>query len=524
MNKVMVTFKRFRSLGLAGLCFTVCLLAAPAAQAQLVEATILTTNVDVAKRKLYVEMNYTPRACGQYQLRFKYKTLGDPAGKYALIKLDSVITNNTGTPKVGTYKLAPTVEGGVNITVLNLDNTAVGGYNLRFEVLTAAGAIDPAELPQVCMETYKLAYRSKRTGAGEKDEVFTSRDILPGCPYTGDDVVACRQRTGGAKNWEAFVQDPRDCNVYHVVQIGNKWWFAQNLNYQKDLAATQEAAAQNVRESAFFCPGRREGVGTVADEWAVVLPAVPNGRWSCEIYGALYTWNTARAIDGGTPGAVNTESTPTSTTTTSAIRGICPPGWFLPNDADWGIMLNNMDECKTPENSIDQLSPLPVTENCSHFATSNDAASASDIVQLSTTTPVANAVLNSYPLGKAAGRWSRAAMCENASPLYCDNAALNATMTPPAYGTRWAQTEESGADIFGFKVLPAGYRFSDNTTNGKFYGRGEFAIFLSSTRWSDSEQSPVLRMVKYNESGVRRGYVPATTAGTYNAYSVRCLR
>jgi uncharacterized protein (TIGR02145 family) len=57
------------------------------------------------------------------------------------------------------------------------------------------------------------------------------------CPYQGSDLYIdathlCQQRTSGAQNWEAWIKDTRDNELYRIVLMpDNKWWLAQNLKY-----------------------------------------------------------------------------------------------------------------------------------------------------------------------------------------------------------------------------------------------------------------------------------------------------
>ncbi|MDR3132704.1 MAG: hypothetical protein LBU42_01605 [Prevotellaceae bacterium] len=69
---------------------------------------------------------------------------------------------------------------------------------------------------------------------------LTDRTGCPGivfCPYPGDDLFIdathlCRQRTSGQQNWEAWIRDRRDNELYRIVQMPDgKWWLAQNLKY-----------------------------------------------------------------------------------------------------------------------------------------------------------------------------------------------------------------------------------------------------------------------------------------------------
>jgi hypothetical protein len=62
------------------------------------------------------------------------------------------------------------------------------------------------------------------------------------CNYTGSDLYVdvshlCQQLTSGAKNWEAYIIDARDSEIYRITQFSdNSWWFAEdyrgNYGYQ----------------------------------------------------------------------------------------------------------------------------------------------------------------------------------------------------------------------------------------------------------------------------------------------------
>jgi uncharacterized protein (TIGR02145 family) len=547
----MVTFKRKKtgSGRIATFFITLFVLAfAPAMSQTTVDATILSTNVDVKGKKLYVEMSYTPKICGSYQLRFRLET--KTGSTYADIELDSVISNNHGTQKIGVYN-----EKGTPLKVLNLDNTAVGGYNLRFALKGQVANITAADSPVVCLETYRIAYRCRWCGVNRSDILFTPKDLDPQCPYKGDDLVACGRRVGGAKNWEAYVQDPRDCRIYRVVQMPDgKWWFAQNLNYQRDLNTAAGAGATNSTHPYFFCPGPNRETQSVAQE---------NGssneiKWSCEVYGALYPWYTARKLDG--TGTEQATTNITNAVTTSSVRGVCPPGWYLPNDADWGIMLNGAEGCANPTAATSETSPL--NPPCNHFlnvslrsvtlevngypggAGANSAAGSLGNMQMGGFNPV-TAKIYYYDLGYQAGKVLKAtptcptgSLCDNlvdnppkgAFGLYAENNSDGTQKTRYAF-TRWmyAGKEASGSDRFGFSVLPAGFRSSQqnsqqgNSDRSVFAGRGQYAIFLSSSYYNNNSTSPVLRGFFHDATEVKRFYAEGSTA-LYHAYSVRCMK
>jgi uncharacterized protein (TIGR02145 family) len=73
--------------------------------------------------------------------------------------------------------------------------------------------------------------------------------------------------------------DPRDGKVYKTVKIGNQIWMAENLNYDAPSSKCYN-----------------------------------NDPANAEKYGRLYDWNTAMKF--------------------------CPPGWHLPTDAEWDILMN----------------------------------------------------------------------------------------------------------------------------------------------------------------------------------------
>jgi uncharacterized protein (TIGR02145 family) len=114
------------------------------------------------------------------------------------------------------------------------------------------------------------------------------------CPYNGSDryidaTHLCQQRTSGVKNWEAWIKDTRDNELYRIVLMpDNKWWLAQNLKYTAN--------------------------GTIGKLYQSC------GKDSC---GRFYTCT--QAFKGNY--ATNQQH-------------LCPSGWILPSKTQWDAMAN----------------------------------------------------------------------------------------------------------------------------------------------------------------------------------------
>jgi len=90
-----------------------------------------------------------------------------------------------------------------------------------------------------------------------------------------------------------------DGNVYRTVQIGNQVWMAENLKTTKypDGTSISYPGADNTAW---------QNNTTGAYAW------YNNDISWKDSYGALYNWH-----------AVNSD------------KGLCPPGWHVPSDAEW---------------------------------------------------------------------------------------------------------------------------------------------------------------------------------------------
>jgi len=111
--------------------------------------------------------------------------------------------------------------------------------------------------------------------------------------------------------------DIRDGKVYSTVQIGAQCWMAANLNRGTQITSLQVQFDNCVDEK--YCFG--------------------NDAAKCSKYGGLYQWDELMRYDN-----------------TPAGQGICPPGWHIPTESEWTILLNfYQGESRAGEPLLDTL-------------------------------------------------------------------------------------------------------------------------------------------------------------------------
>jgi uncharacterized protein (TIGR02145 family) len=243
-------------------------------------------------------------------------------------------------------------------------------------------------------------------------------------------------------------EDPRDNKVYKIVMMpdGNqgKVWFAENLNYQKDLVFNQSADVAN----GVPYTTSENGTPAIGSFWCPAASGAVNStdKNTCGVYGALYTWETAMMVDGKWADENKQSSTWDETWVSGNYfasgtapaegnngnknnargdvgRGICPEGWHVPTDYEWAVLLDAVDDAST-----------------------------------------------TYIYQTGLGYWGTDA-----------GAKLKSASTflggDPANGA-WLAHDHSGMDTYRFSVLPAGYVA---TTNRAFSTRSVACIPWSST-------------------------------------------
>ena len=324
--------------------------------------------------------------------------------------------------------------------------------------------------------------------------------------YSGKDLVenSLEQRSEGAQNWKAEITDERDGNTYKIVKMpDDRWWMAQNLNYQQGLVQNERSDFANGEEfsttengiqgigsywcnDGFYLPWslhylddldkiplifRPQGSPPPRDQ---IISRYPGEKGSgnavertntCNTYGALYTWETAMMPDG----KGDWVETNYSYSDNDHGRDICPFGWHVPTDIEWSNMLNSIED------------DLETTKN--H-----------------------DSIIYNWAGNYAGTLLKSSGICRDCKP----------SSTEPLWQTYQYENEESyiGIDFYGFRVIPAGNRGDQSF---RYAGKGTHAYFWSSTR--DSSTNALFRKFDSYESRVFRGFY-----NRMSGFSVRCVQ
>jgi uncharacterized protein (TIGR02145 family) len=193
---------------------------------------------------------------------------------------------------------------------------------------------------------YTYVRRSKKEGCDWASSNAYTVEVITCTTLDNESVIGA---TG------SFV-DPRDNKAYKTVKMPDgKIWFAENLNYQTGLIfnqRTDQAKGVNYLNAtdgvpaigSYWCPGT-SGTTLSAD------------RNTCNMHGALYSWETAMsengvgtweetAVSGNyfTMGPIG--STPQADINNAkglTNAGICPSGWHVPTLKEWALMLDKVE-------------------------------------------------------------------------------------------------------------------------------------------------------------------------------------
>lgn len=101
-----------------------------------------------------------------------------------------------------------------------------------------------------------------------------------------------------------------DGNEYHTLQLGNQCWMKENLR------------------TTHYSNGMPIPMGSTTDYLNAYCYYPNNQSLNMQTYGLLYNW--AAAMNGAA----------TSNSSPSGVQGICPNGWHLPSESEWGDLVS----------------------------------------------------------------------------------------------------------------------------------------------------------------------------------------
>jgi uncharacterized protein (TIGR02145 family) len=170
------------------------------------------------------------------------------------------------------------------------------------------------------------------------------------------EVLTCGEVGAGIGD-KGTITDDRDKRVYKVVRMpGGQVWMAENLNYQVGLKFNTRADQAN--GVSFTIAG--SGVPAIGSFWCPQLAgtagSVTVSQNTCNVYGALYTWETAMSEDGKGEwnedyvdeyyAAADSKPIDDNVKHNNAQnngRGICPSDFHVPTDFEWATMLDAIE-------------------------------------------------------------------------------------------------------------------------------------------------------------------------------------
>jgi uncharacterized protein (TIGR02145 family) len=195
--------------------------------------------------------------------------------------------------------VAPTSNGGSVITGYTVTSSPGG--------ITATGATSPINVTGLTNGTAYTFTVVATNAVGNSVASAASAAVTPAAPFT------CGTST---------VTDV-DGNAYNTVSIGTQCWTTTNLKVTRynDLTAIPLDATGGSTGTSSTWQNLTTGSYTIYGNESSTNANATN-------YGFLYNWYAAKGIitSGGTP-----------------TKNICPTGWHVPTDAEWTIMIQQLD-------------------------------------------------------------------------------------------------------------------------------------------------------------------------------------
>ncbi|MGL4364246.1 MAG: FISUMP domain-containing protein, partial [Bacteroidales bacterium] len=465
-------------------------------------------------KKLMVEIMYDKQTCFQDAAEFWIYYAGqDSLTGGRKVKIDSLLNNQKNCT--------------VSADSFTLSEPTAGGYRLRFALNNDDTIAANAAKIRVSSK-YQTFFSCKGCGAAGSDVVVDSTSIHKNCPYKDKnfDLLACSKRTGGAKNWEGFMVDHRDCKIYRMVAMPHlstynkgqgRWWLAQNLNYTKNLIKNTAwdgfpiSPAPTDPLGSYWCPNSRafKYPNGVSNPELSGSEAVGGPDEACDTYGVLYPPENVMMRNGMAP----TGDAFQGITAWSTAQGVCPKGWVIPARKDIGVMFNFVEGCDDDTKAQTQVprttssSVIPPSVPCHHY---HDGSAGS----------------SHYTSSYREGAPQKLQSTLSGRRTQVRDSMFNTPTNPiwPWYGVGSKRLHGARPiDYYGFSLQPSGWRrnyISGSTKNPTFYGINR-AYFLSSTANSDGKHECLFLDYTYR---YLQQNTTVNNASYRDALPLRCVR
>lgn len=124
--------------------------------------------------------------------------------------------------------------------------------------------------------------------------------FMSGCDTSSNTTISNNDTPANITSYGTLI-DVRDSQTYKTIVIGTQTWMAENLNYKTDSS------------------------------WCY-----DNDPLNCNKYGRLYQWASMMNLDTSFN---NKQWAGDTSKTSSHHQGICPIGWHIPTDTEWGELI-----------------------------------------------------------------------------------------------------------------------------------------------------------------------------------------
>lgn len=255
----------------------------------------------------------------------------NPATDICLFNFEAI---DNGIATIGLYNLAGEAIFQTQELLLKrhyyyqLSGMSEGVYLLKVESATYSYSTKMVSIGSVSNNiNIKQVESTPFRGSLEISNDFKNTDALIDMQYTVGDLLKITGKSGAYKtvvmlvptNSQSVSFNFMSCsdangNNYAVVQIGNQWWMAENLN-----AGTYAAITTPQVSGTKFC----------MDVTGQPDPNCPMG--------GLYEWD--NLLQGGTP--CNGSGAPPNDQCSTPVKGLCPNGWHIPSHYEWTTLEQN---------------------------------------------------------------------------------------------------------------------------------------------------------------------------------------